>query len=67
MVSGGSFKENWGTMALIIEGESSYKRRITAKCTTPGNSEDQEAYRSELSGIIHGIMIIEHIFKNHNI
>ena len=67
MVINESYKENWGTAALIIEGDSSYRRRITAKRTTPGNSEDQEAYRSELSGILHGVMIIEHICKNHNI
>ena len=53
MVSDGSFKENWGTSALIIEGDISSICRITEKCTTPGHSEDQEAYMIELSGIIH--------------
>ena len=32
--------------------------------TTLGYPEDQEAYRSEIFGIIHGVMIIERIGKN---
>ena len=50
-VSDGSFKDKWGIYALIVEGRKSSLHRILASSTTPGHPEDQEAYRSELSGL----------------
>ena len=67
MVSDVSFKENLGKTELIIEGDSSSRRRITVKWNTLGHSEEHEAYRSEIYGIIYGVMIIKHICKNQNI
>ena len=60
-VSDRLFKNIWGTYALIIEGDNGTQRRISASRTTPFNSEDQEDYRSELSEILHIIMIIEQL------
>ena len=58
-----SFKKEWGTAALIIEGKQYTKHRITATCTTPGLPKYQDAYRSEILGLLHSIMKANRIFK----
>ena len=50
-VSDGSFKDRRGTSALVIEGVRHNFHRITASSTTPGRSEEQEAYQSNLAEI----------------
>ena len=42
-VSGGYFKEEWGTSAVIIEVNNNVRHRITAKSTTPGTAKYQDA------------------------
>ena len=67
MVSDGSLKNSWGTAALITEGWISSHTRISATITTTGHTEDQEAYRSKLSGILNFIIIIDNICTKFNI
>ena len=57
-VSGGSFKEEWGRSAVIIEGNENARHRITSTSTVTGTDKYQDAYRSELPGIYHVIYII---------
>ena len=66
-VSDGSFKEEWGTAAVITEGNENVRQRITSTSTTPGTAKDQDAYRSELTVLCHLIYIIETICEKHNI
>ena len=66
-VIGGSFKEEWGTAALIIEGNKNARHRITPTSTAPGTAKYQDAYSSELTGLYHMIYIIETICEKHNI
>jgi hypothetical protein len=49
-VSDGSFKDEFGTSALVLEGEDS-KNWIIAVNVVLGDPTDQSAYRSELAGI----------------
>ena len=66
-VSDGSYKEEWGLEALIIEGPDHATRLITATCTSPGHPKDKDAYRSELAGIFHMVSIVEEISRKFNI
>ena len=66
-VSGGCYKENWGTSALIIEGPEYSKHRIASTWTFPIHAKDQDAYRSELAGIFHVVSIVEQISIKFNI
>ena len=49
-VSDGSYKTEFGTSALALEGEDS-TNRIVAVNVVPGDPTDQSSYRSELAGI----------------
>jgi len=49
-VSDGSFKDQFGTAALVIEGPDSDNQMLAVN-VTPGHPEEQLSYRSELSGI----------------
>ena len=60
-VSDGSFKYRCGNSAIVIEWGRNNLHRITANRTTPGRSEDQEEYRSKLSGIYHIMLTVEDI------
>jgi hypothetical protein len=48
-VSDGSFKDNQGTSAFIIEGASKHGRLVGVN-VIPGDSSSQSPYRSELGG-----------------
>ena len=52
---------------MIIEGNENTRHIITATSTAPGTAKEQDAYRSELTGIYHVIYIIETICDKHNI
>ena len=65
--SNGSFKDRWGTAAIIIEENNQGKHRIEVSCTTTGLTRYQDAYRSELSGIIHLVKIAESLTDKFNI
>ena len=62
-----SSKEKWETSAIIIEGHKSSLHGISASSTTPGHPKDQEAYRGELSGLLHTVMIVESQCDKYNI
>jgi len=50
-VSDGSYKDDKGTAAWIIEGPSSVLR-LTGSWFTPGQPEDHSSFRSELAGLL---------------
>ena len=62
----GSFKEEWGTAAVITEGNENVRQRITSTSTTPGTAKDQDAYRRNLTVLYHVTSIIEKICEKHN-
>ena len=66
-VSDGSFKNSWGTVALITEVGKFSHPIISSTSTTSGKPEYQGEYRSKLSGIMHAIMIIDNICSKFNI
>ena len=59
VVSEGSFKDLWGTAALIIEVQQYTNNRIRVTCTTPGLPKEQESYSSEISGLLQSVIIVE--------
>ena len=56
MVSDGSFKQQVGTAAVQLRTKRG-GHAIWIKCRTPGKREDQSAYRSELIGLLAGILV----------
>jgi len=56
-VSDGSFKDMFGTAALVIKGEDS-DNRVLAVNVTPGDPEDQSSYCSKLSGIFGVVTLV---------
>jgi hypothetical protein len=50
-VSDGSYKEEYGTAAWVIEGDSAIGR-ILGRVIVPGGAHDHSSYRSELAGIL---------------
>ena len=68
--SDGSFKDECGTAAWVLE-DSKGEQRILGRLTTPGFPSDQSAYRSEISGIygmvamVEGIKFVWKIHKGH--
>jgi hypothetical protein len=65
-LSDGSYKDQFGTSAMIIEAENS-SHNIIAVNVVPGNAEDQGSFRSELSGIFGLVIMVNVICKVHNI
>ena len=57
-VSDGSFKDEGGTAAWIIENEAG-TQRIMGTVEVPGHGSDQSAYRSELAGIYAIVLVVE--------
>jgi hypothetical protein len=49
-ISNGSFRDQYGTAAWVLEGSNS-NGRIVGAVIAPGTAKDQSAYRSELVGI----------------
>ena len=66
-VRDGSFKELWVMVDLIIEEDNQGKHIIEASCTTPGLPRDKDAYKSEISGILHVVKIVESLTAKFNI
>jgi hypothetical protein len=58
-VCDGSFKDEFGTAAYVLEGETS-TNRIVVVLVTPGTDDNQSSYRSELSGIF-GVVVMVHL------
>jgi hypothetical protein len=65
-LSDGSFKDGFGTSALVIEAEDS-EDNIIAVNVIPGNTDDQGSYRSELAGIFGQVIMVNTICKVHGI
>jgi hypothetical protein len=65
-LSDGSFKDGFGTSALVIEAEDS-DDNIIAVDVVPGNTDDQGSYRSELAGIFGQVIMVDTICKVHGI
>ena len=65
-VSDGSYKETFGTAAWVIEG-SDDQGRISGRVITPGGSESQSPYRSELKGIYATMIVVHNICSYYQI
>jgi hypothetical protein len=65
-VSDGSFQDSFGTAAWVIETDSG-DSRLTGKVITPGGEHDQDAYRSELSGIAATVYMVNKLCTFHGI
>ena len=57
-VSDGSYKDNGGTAAWIIENECG-SQRMVRHVNVPGTVSDQSAYRSEIAAIYGLVLVIE--------
>ena len=53
-----SYKEDWGSEALITKGVEQKTHQIAASCTCTGFPKNQDAYISELTGILHVVSIV---------
>jgi hypothetical protein len=49
-VSDGSFKDEFGTVAYVLEGATA-ANRIVGALAVPGAPEDQSSYHSEIAGL----------------
>jgi hypothetical protein len=65
-LSDGSFKDGFGTVALILEAEDPAHNIVTVN-VVPGNTQAQGSYRSELAGIFGQIIFINLICQIHGI
>jgi hypothetical protein len=65
-ISNGSFKEGFGTSALVIEASDSTDNIITVN-VVPGNLADQGSYRSELASIFGQITLVNALCNVHGI
>lgn len=65
-VSDGSYKNNKGTSATILEGHDEEKSIISVN-TIPGPPQSQSAYGSELAGILANLLHIETLCTKYNI
>jgi hypothetical protein len=65
-ISDGSFKDGFGTSALVIEASDSTDN-IIAVNVVPGNLADQGSYRSELAGIFGQITLVNTLCNVHGI
>ena len=54
----GSFKDEFGMAAYVLEGETS-TNRIVVVLVTPGTDDDQSSYCSKLSGLF-GVVVMVH-------
>ena len=66
-VGDGLFKDKWGTSDLILEGSRYNHQRISATSTVTGNPNNHNAYRSELTCILHGVLIVQNITTKYHI
>ena len=65
-LSDGSFKNQRGASAWVIEGDNEIGR-IKGWNMVPGSNEDQSAYRSELTGLLALLVMTGEICKHHDI
>ena len=65
-VSDGSFKDEFGTACLVLEGKDS-AGRIVIPSVIPGQGSDQSAYRSELGGLFGLVVLVDVVCRTHGI
>ena len=58
IISDGSYSDRVGTAAIQLLTTCG-RHRLVARCQTLGRLEDQSAYRSELIGLLSGVMLAE--------
>ncbi|CAJ1937232.1 unnamed protein product, partial [Cylindrotheca closterium] len=63
VISDGSFKNELGTAAVQLLVKHGGCHRIIIPCQTPGLPQDQSPYRSELIGLLAGIMAVDWLLK----
>ncbi|CAJ1944733.1 unnamed protein product, partial [Cylindrotheca closterium] len=63
VISDGSFKNELGTVAVQILVKHGGCHRIIIRCQTPGLPQDQSPYRSELIGLLAGIMAVDWLLE----
>jgi hypothetical protein len=68
LISDGSYNplHRRGTAAWVLEGTTSLAQ-ISGRVITPGRDSEISAYRSELSGMLAAITVINALAKHHNI
>eukprot|EP00957_Ditylum_brightwellii_P170124 12949595-Ditylum_brightwellii.AAC.1 len=66
-VSDGSYMEEGGAAACVIEGPVFGKERIYATALVPGQTNNHDAHRAELSGIYMVTQVVNSLCKLHNI
>jgi hypothetical protein len=64
-VSDGSYKQNRGTSAFLLEGKGGETNRVVGVNGIPGAAEDQSAYSLELGGISGVIAAVHCIYHLH--
>jgi hypothetical protein len=62
-VSDGSYKDEFGTAAYVLEGENS-DNRLVVVLVSPGRPEDQQSARSELAGL-YGVVVMVNLVCEH--
>ncbi|CAJ1959901.1 unnamed protein product, partial [Cylindrotheca closterium] len=63
VISDGSYKRALGTAAVQLLPRQGEKDRVIVWCQTPGLPQDQSAYRSELIGLLAGIMVVDWLLQ----
>ncbi|CAJ1964443.1 unnamed protein product [Cylindrotheca closterium] len=63
VISDGSFKNELGTAAVQILVKHGGCHQIIIRCQTPGLPQDQSPYRSELIGLLAGIMAVDWLLE----
>jgi hypothetical protein len=66
-VCDGSYKNQFGTAAFVLQQGDSTAHRIIGAHVTPGHPEDINPYRSELGGILALVIIAEALVTFHDI
>jgi hypothetical protein len=66
IVNDGSFKDGWGSAAVILEGDTP-AGRASYSLTVPGDSGEMSAYRAELAGIYSAIWLSTKLCSYHNV
>jgi hypothetical protein len=65
-VSDGSYKDNFGTSAFVLEGRTKEGRILGQNCV-PGHTTEQSSYRGELAGIEGILTTVQLICQLHNL
>ncbi|CAJ1944867.1 unnamed protein product, partial [Cylindrotheca closterium] len=64
VISDGSYKRAMGMAAVQLLPRKGEKDRVIVRCQTAGLLQDQSAYRSELIGLLAGIMVVDWLLQS---